>query len=201
LGNREVPFVRFTWTIVEPPAPTPPPASDCIGVGSKNTVITGTNGPDTLIGTNGNNLMNGLGGNDRMNGCDGNDSVNGNAGNDGIAGGQGNDAVSGNAGNDIVQGDAGNDIISGNAGVNTLTGGPGRDIFVCGPNGDTITDFRPGQDLRFGNCILAPAVAAEVAAPDADNRLASQSGKADHLPTESIASSIPTNSLPVPLPE
>ena len=31
--------------------PTPPPASDCDGTGSRNSVITGTPDPDTLIGT------------------------------------------------------------------------------------------------------------------------------------------------------
>ena len=104
--------------------------------------------------------MNGLGENDRMNGCRGSDSVNGNTGNDGIAGGIGNDVVSGGNGDDNVQGGAGNDKVFGNAGVNILTGGGGNDIFFCGPNGqDRITDFQPGQDLRFGTCILGPAVA------------------------------------------
>ena len=140
--------------------PNPPPETQCVGSGSGNIPITGTNGPDTLIGTSGNNIMNGLGANDGNNGCAGNDVVNGNAGNDGIAGGQGNDAVSGNDGNDIVRGDAGNDIVSGNAGTNTLSGGPGGDIFFCGPSGtDIITDFQTGQDLRFGTYILAPATA------------------------------------------
>jgi hypothetical protein len=50
----------------------------------------------------------------------------------------------------------GNDVLAGDGGVNTLTGGQGNDVFVCGPNGDTITDFQPGQDARSGNCILAP---------------------------------------------
>jgi Ca2+-binding RTX toxin-like protein len=67
--------------------PTPPPDSDCTIPGNSNILITGTNGPDTLIGNTGNNLMNGLGENDRMNGCSGSESVNGNTGNDGIAGG------------------------------------------------------------------------------------------------------------------
>ena len=62
----------------------PPPDSQCRGSG--NTVITGTNGDDTLIRTTGSNIINGLGGNDGINGCSGNDIVNGGAGNDGIAG-------------------------------------------------------------------------------------------------------------------
>ena len=62
--------------------------------------------------------------------------------------------LAGSDGDDNVQGGSGNDIVSGNAGVNTLTGGPGNDIFVCGSGGgDRITDFQPGQDLRFGSYI------------------------------------------------
>ncbi|MFY9966571.1 MAG: calcium-binding protein [Nitrososphaeraceae archaeon] len=109
-----------------------PPASACIRVGSGNSPITGTNGPDTLIGTSAPNSMNGLGGNDAMNGCDGSDSVNGNTGNDGLAGGTGDDRVRGNEGDDIVQGDAGNDVVVGDSGADTLTGGPGSDTFLCG---------------------------------------------------------------------
>lgn len=142
--------------IYELEIPNPPQDSDC-NPSNSNIRITGTNGPDTLIGTNGINLMNGLGGNDRMNGCGRSDTVNGNAGNDGIAGGMGNDAISGGDGDDNVQGGAGNDLVIGNAGVNILTGGPGIDFFFCGPSGaDIITDFQPGQDRRFGTCILAP---------------------------------------------
>lgn len=54
--------------------------TDCTNTGTANTLITGTNGQDTLLSNNDNNLMNGLGGNDRMNGCGGNDSFNGNTG-------------------------------------------------------------------------------------------------------------------------
>jgi Ca2+-binding RTX toxin-like protein len=140
-----------------PPIPTPPPDSACEGTGNGNTIITGTNGADTLIGTNGNNIMNGLAGNDAMNGCSGNDQMNGGAGNDGMAGSAGNDNMHGNDGDDNVQGGHGNDVIAGDGGVNTLTGGQGSDVFLCGPNGDTTTDFQPGQDTRSGNCIFGPA--------------------------------------------
>ena len=152
----------FTVTVTPqplPPIPTPPPDSACGSTGGGNSIITGTNGADTLIGTSGSNIMNGLAGNDAMNGCGGNDSVNGNAGNDGISGGTGNDRVSGGNGDDNVQGGEGNDIVSGDGGgTNTLTGGPGRDRFVCGPNRDTVTDFQPGQDVMIGNCILGPLI-------------------------------------------
>ena len=76
----------------------------------------------------------------------------------------------GGDGDDNVQGSSSNDIVSGNAGINTLTGGPGNDIFVCGPGGgDRITDFQPGQDLRFGSYI--PAAAPTPTQPPAPNFL------------------------------
>jgi Ca2+-binding RTX toxin-like protein len=66
--------------------------------------------------------------------------------------------LAGGDGDDNVQGGSSNDIVSGNASVNTLTGGSGNDIFVCGPGGgDRITDFQPGQDLRFGSYIPGAA--------------------------------------------
>jgi len=73
-GNAVIATLTITVTPQPlPPIPTPPPESACIGVGSGNSPITGTNGPDTLIGTSAPNSMNGLGGNDAMNGCDGRD--------------------------------------------------------------------------------------------------------------------------------
>jgi hypothetical protein len=139
--------------------PTPPPASDCVGTGSGNSVITGTPDPDTLIGTNGVNSISGLGGDDSINGCAGSDRIDGNADNDGIAGGPGNDVLNGNAGNDLIQGDEGNDQLSGGAGINTLTGGPGRDSFICSPNSETtITDFEQGVDRMSGPCLIETEV-------------------------------------------
>lgn len=54
------------YSLSEQAAPTPPPESACAGTGGRNTVITGTNSPDTIIGTNGRNTINGLAGNDAM---------------------------------------------------------------------------------------------------------------------------------------
>jgi Ca2+-binding RTX toxin-like protein len=156
-GNSASAAVIVTVTPFVPSIPPPPPDTDCANPSSTNLLITGTSDPDTLIGNNRNNIINGLGGNDRMNGCAGSDSVNGNADNDGISGGIGDDLVSGGDGDDNVQGGEGSDIVAGIGGINTLTGGPGNDLFLCGRGGDTITDFTPGQDIRFGNCILAPA--------------------------------------------
>jgi hypothetical protein len=141
--------------IFEVSIPLPPPASECVGTGSRNKIITGTPDPDILIGTAGQNIINGRHGDDRINGCAGNDMISGNAENDGIAGGAGNDKLQGNEGNDAIQGDSGNDWISGGKGVNILTGGPGRDQFICGSKGDIVTDFQLRQDRKSGNCLTS----------------------------------------------
>jgi len=58
--------------------------------------------------------------------------------------------IVGNAGNNVLSGGAGNDTLTGGAGVDTLTGGTGNDTFLdtaAGLNGDTITDFSPGDRI------------------------------------------------------
>lgn len=58
--------------------------------------------------------------------------------------------IKGTAGNDVIVGTPGDDVIEGGLGRDTLTGNGGHDQFVynTGADGlDTITDFKPGQDL------------------------------------------------------
>jgi hypothetical protein len=173
--------------------PSPPPASACIGTGSRDTVITGTPGPDTLIGTDGHNRISGLGGDDSINGCGNVDVINGGTGNDGIAGGPARDLLHGNEGDDIVQGDSGDDVIYGDAGINTLTGGPGRDIFFCSPEGETtITDFVPGVDTFRGPCILGTTTTTTASPAE------SSTPTADNLPSQD--ESTPRTLLSLPLP-
>jgi RTX calcium-binding nonapeptide repeat (4 copies) len=154
-ANREVvPMINNLIAVLENQKyPTPPPASDCTGTGSRNSVITGTPDPDTLIGTSGLNTINGLAGDDRINGCAGGDRIDGSADDDGIAGGPQNDIINGNEGDDVMQGDSGDDRLDGGPGINFLTGGPGRDVFVCNSS-STVTDFVPGTDRMIGPCMF-----------------------------------------------
>ena len=69
-------------------------------------------------------------------------------------GGLGDDHIIGNAENNTLLGLDGNDAIEGYLGADTLTGGRGSDVFVYSKSGDspdlgrdTITDFRPAEDL------------------------------------------------------
>ena len=97
------------------------------------TQITGTNNPDILVGGSADDTILGLGG---------------------------NDTLSGGAGNDTIDGGPGNDIITGGPGIDTLTGGTGADTFqdtAAGLNGDTITDFSPGDRIQITDLTLASA--------------------------------------------
>jgi serralysin len=73
----------------------------------------------------------------------------GGSGNDTIIGNIANNTLIGNGGNDTINGGAGNDRLIGGAGNDVLTGGAGNDVFVfnsLADVGDTITDFKHGQD-------------------------------------------------------
>jgi len=62
------------------PIPTPPLDSACVGTGTGNTKITGTDADNTLVGTSGNNRMEGLACNDGMAGSTGIDVMHGDGG-------------------------------------------------------------------------------------------------------------------------
>ena len=69
-----------------------------------------------------------------------------------INGTPGNDNLIGTTDPDTINGGAGDDIISGGGGADTLTGGTGADTFLdtaAGLNGDTITDFLPGDRIQI----------------------------------------------------
>jgi hypothetical protein len=77
-----------------------------------------------------------------------------------FTGGPGNDTILGTPDNDTIDGGPGNDTITGGAGVDTLTGGTGADTFMdtaAGLNGDTITDFLPGDRIQITDLSLSTA--------------------------------------------
>jgi hypothetical protein len=77
-----------------------------------------------------------------------------------FTGGPGNDNILGTPDNDTIDGGPGNDTITGGAGSDTLTGGTGADTFIdtaAGLNGDTITDFLPGDRIQITDLSLANA--------------------------------------------
>ena len=66
--------------------------------------------------------------------------------------------LQGTAGADVITGSMFADTISGGLGNDTLRGGTGNDTFLdteAGHNGDTITDFHPGDTIIFSDASLS----------------------------------------------
>lgn len=81
------------------------------------------------------------------------ENVVGGAGNDKITGDRGANILLGSTGNDALSGGSGNDVLDGGLGRDRLSAGQGADTFLFRSAadsplgaGDTITDFRSGQD-------------------------------------------------------
>lgn len=133
---------------------------------SRNDILTGHDGANSLYGRNGNDTLHGGKGNDKIYGGANYDTLYGGKGNDTIWGGNGRDKVflgDGNDvfhdngqknanGNDLVKGGKGKDIFYDGGGNDAYHGGSGADLFVFSARHgrDTIADFTPGQDhIRF----------------------------------------------------
>ena len=95
--------------------------------GTRDDVMSGGDGNDTMFGMSGNDKMDGGAGNDRMWGNSGDDVLQGGAGNDDLRGGSGNDVLHDGDGNDTVRGDSGNDRIFAGEGDDAYVGGSGFD--------------------------------------------------------------------------
>lgn len=83
--------------------------------------------------------------------------VNGSWGNVSIARGVVIENAIGGFGIDIITGNSADNVLTGNLGEDRLTGGGGRDVFKdtkAGHNGDTITDFSPGDAIVITDAVL-----------------------------------------------
>jgi Ca2+-binding RTX toxin-like protein len=116
-------------------------------VASAATDIVGT----VITGTNGNNTLGGTAGADRLIGLDGADTLNGLGGGDVLDGGNGTDTLNGGAGNDTLLGGAQVDTLNGGDDADTLNGGTGNDN-VNGDGGDDtfVYAFGDGADNMNG---------------------------------------------------
>ena len=75
-----------------------------------------------------------------------------------LVGGPGDDTLTGGGGADGLNGGGGDDTLAGGAGPDTLSGGSGADLFrdtAAGLNGDTITDFAPGDRITIAGATLS----------------------------------------------
>ncbi|WP_273281618.1 calcium-binding protein [Pseudooceanicola atlanticus] len=134
--------------------------NDTLNGGDGDDLINGHGGDDSLIGGRGNDELRGSPGNDTLRGWGGDDTLRGYNDDDVMTGQQGDDVLVGNKGDDLLLGNQGDDSLNGGIGHDTLFGGEGADTLtgwawgdVFGfedgdiAPGDTITDFRPGQDV------------------------------------------------------
>ncbi|MFN0018097.1 MAG: calcium-binding protein [Pirellulaceae bacterium] len=95
-------------------------------------LLSGSDGNDTLFGGAGNNTLEGGDGDDFLFGLAGNDLLWGGRGNDFLFGGIGNDTLRGEDGDDWLFGELGNDDLDGGNGYDWLFGGPGDDLLKNG---------------------------------------------------------------------
>lgn len=135
-----------TAPVIPPPIDhVPPPVTD---PGTSTGTHTGT-GTDTSTGTG-----SGTGTGTSTGGSGTPINISGTYGNDRLVATSHDSILNGKGGNDTIIGGAGNDTIIGGTGKDILTGGGGHNTFVFNSaaeagsawNGDTITDFKPGQD-------------------------------------------------------
>ena len=115
------------------------------GTNSKDDVIFGYGGNDTVDAGLGNDIVDAGDGNDLVQAGDGNDLVLGGLGDDTLSGGVGADTLNGDDGNDSLNGDDGNDSLLGGAGNDTILGGSGNDTIDAGLGND-IVDAGDGND-------------------------------------------------------
>jgi Ca2+-binding RTX toxin-like protein len=97
--------------------------------GAGNDSLEGSPGNDTLYGEAGNDVLEGKEGNDSLVGSSGKDRLEGDSGHDILKGGSHNDFIQGGPGNDRIYGGHGNDDIQGNRGTDRILGESGNDDF------------------------------------------------------------------------
>ena len=164
-GDNTLPPIRQYWTAVVSTPDNQPNIWDFSStslsrvayIHSRNNddVITGSKKDDTILGGSGSDTIHGNDGNDVLQGGDNVDYLFGDNGNDLLLGYECNgvnasctSVLNKGSDDDVLNGGNGNDCLDGGRGYDTLTGGPGNDAFVLygTTNGDTITDYTPGED-------------------------------------------------------
>ncbi|MRU15509.1 hypothetical protein FDP25_08720 [Roseovarius sp. A21] len=128
-----------------PPEPEPQPEPQP----EPGRILSGSDGPDSMVGGTGNDFIRADAGEDTIEGGAGNDSLVAGSGSDLVRGGPGDDNIPGKAGNDTIYGDDGNDQLGGSDGFDLIFGGEGHDLAGGGDQNDTM-DAGPGDDWFSG---------------------------------------------------
>ena len=108
---------------------------------TKNLVMTGGDGQDTLGGGDGNDTITDTSSQTNGNG----NSLIGGAGNDTITAGAGIDTIDGGTGNDSIVAGGGNDVLTGGGGSDTVLGGEGEDAITAASGAESL-DGGAGND-------------------------------------------------------
>ncbi len=126
----------------------------CGDVGTYKSIVSGTDGDDTIDASNGKTIVLGLGGNDT------------------IDGGNGKDCLVGGDGDDTLTGGNGKDVLIGGEGVDTCTGGHAPDTYECETASEPTwaplqltTEEPPAEDTEELEQVADPPVE-ESAAPE-----------------------------------
>ncbi|MGB0467511.1 MAG: calcium-binding protein, partial [Pontibacterium sp.] len=120
-------------------------------------LLSGSDGQDTLYGTAFADHFRALNDDDSLYGYLGDDLLEGGAGNDRLDGGEGNDQLFGGEGNDTLIGGEGNDLLHGGGGLDSLQGGAGDDHYQA-HNGATLRELSGLDTLE----LPAPFTAADI---------------------------------------
>ncbi|MCA8997325.1 MAG: VCBS repeat-containing protein [Planctomycetaceae bacterium] len=115
---------------------------------TRNVILDGGDGNDTLLGGSGRDIIRGGNGNDSLYGNLGDDELHGDAGDDRLEGGEGTDRLYGGDDDDTLNGGPGFDVHFGGDGDDYMTAGPGPfgDIMY----GDSGASLSPGNDTIIG---------------------------------------------------
>ena len=124
-------------------------ATNIVG-SSKDDILSGLKGKDTIYGGVGRDTVRGGSEDDFINGADDGDLLLGGNGNDTLYGGFGIDTIGGGSGNDLIKGNEDRDILFGHGGNDTIEGGSGNDVLKGG-NDDDVLFGGDGRDVLFGN--------------------------------------------------
>ena len=141
------------------------------GAGTAETIVNGTNGPDSIVATGSGGsatvtglaatvnvvhgdasrdqlAINALGGNDRVDAS----ALHADAAKLGVDGGAGDDTLLGGAGADVLRGGDGNDVVDGNQGADIVLLGAGDDRFIWDPgDGSDVVEGQAGHDAMTFN--------------------------------------------------
>lgn len=143
-GTSDAPSLPATYDGIDPND------MDDAAPASGDTVITGTDGNDSIDGTARADVIQGLDGRDQISGAGGRDTLFGGNGDDYLFGGLASDILYGQAGNDQINGGTESDTIYGGSGADWIDGDQQGEIAIYGGSGNDTIRGGHGSDVIVG---------------------------------------------------